>query len=149
MVIKIPVTAFVWASSKNADRVTNLPLLVFAGFLLNPLSGKGLLSWAAMEEIRSKQDKSRPKFVQFVRGKVFSFQVYVRFSVWISFQERSNEKIPASFWISGTLVDFARKVDNAVVSTERSAEPKQKATPSFDTWTVQSIMSAPSEIACS
>lgn len=47
------------------------------------------------------------------------------------------------------MVDRVGKLNNAVVSAERSAESKQKATSSFVIWTEQSIISVPSFMACS
>jgi len=37
MFIKMPVTALAFANSKNSDSKTNLPLFLFAGFLLKSL----------------------------------------------------------------------------------------------------------------
>lgn len=47
------------------------------------------------------------------------------------------------------VIEREKKVDIAVVSLVKSGESKQKATPSFDIWTEQSIMSASSFTACS
>jgi hypothetical protein len=76
------------------------------------------------------------------------FKFSLRFKVWISLHERSNEKMPDLFCISLTVTTFVMKVVVAVVLVVRSAELRQKATPSFDIRTEQSIMSAPSLTAC-
>jgi hypothetical protein len=73
---------------------------------------------------------------------------HARFKLWISFHERSNEKMPDLFCISLTVVIFPKKDVAAVVLLLRSKEPRQKVTPSFDIRTQQSIMSAPSFTAC-
>ena len=46
------------------------------------------------------------------------------------------------------MVDRDMKEVMALELPKRSAEFKQKATPSFDIWTEQSIISAPSSTAC-
>lgn len=56
----------------------------------------------------------------------------LRFKLWISLHVRSNEKIPFVFCISGTMEDWDMKEVIAVVVPIRSADSKQKGTPSFD-----------------
>lgn len=74
--------------------------------------------------------------------------LYLRFRVWISLHERSNEKMPDPFCISFTLATFVVNIVAAVVPFVRSGESMQNGTASSDICTEQSNISVPSSTAC-
>lgn len=146
MPISMPVMLLAFAKSRNSASVINLPAFFAAGFLSRRASANGPTRLAA--PVNKKHVTSMLVYANLWQNKIRSMSCFARFKVWISLHKRSNEKMPDLFCISLTVVIFSKKVVAAVVLLLRSVEPRQKATPSFDIRTQQSIMSAPSFTAC-